>query len=108
MIRLGSSNDTLCQDVPLSWPSDNILYLGITIPLDGQNNVYELNLSLKLEETKQITLRLDLKEPNFIWQNINSQNAGNPQINILIQHITKCPRGFLFEPANKCFWFLVE
>ena len=106
VIRLGSFNDTLCQDKPLSWPSDKILYLGITIPLDGQNNFYELNLSPKLEEIKKILSVWALRNLTLYGKIVILKTLAIPKLIYSFSILPNAPEFFFSNLQRMFFEFL--
>ena len=106
VIRLGSFNDILCRDKPLTWPTDKILYLGITIPLTGQHNFYDVNLYPKVQEIEKLLKVWTLRNLTLYGKIVIMKTLVIPKLIYPLSILPNPPESFFVNLQKYLFNFL--
>ena len=106
VIRLGSFNDILCPDIPLTWPTDKILYLGITIPLTGQHNFYDVNLYPKVQEIEKLLKVWTLRNLTLYGKIVIMKTLVIPKLIYPLSILPNPPESFFLNLQKYLFNFL--
>ena len=105
-IRLGSFNGVLCPDIPLAWPAEKFLYLGINIPLNRQHSFYEMNFYPKLKEIEKILQIWSLRNLTFYGKITIIKTLIIPKLIYLFSILPNPPDSFFSEMQKRLFKFV--